>query len=185
MSTTARARAGTLNSRWNTTISSSRSGVLSHGANPNAASAAREESVPRVLVRACRARGDHRDGGPAARHGAKHGDVQLVPRSAATAALRLDHEAARAVIAKHPETLRATAPLRPAMQDDRVDVAHCCSTSACPRHRRRSKDRPLHMPPTRTHCTSRSCSSSAAQRSIPSSPTNTPLGAANYRQHPE
>ena len=123
------------------------------------------------------------------RFGAKHVDIPLDPRSSSPR-LRFASIAQRlhALIAEHPEYLRRPRRCSPRCRTTSSTSRDCCSISAS---RRMSKTTTSIVrctwPRTRTRCTSPSCSSHAAPRSIPlrSVYNNTPLGAANYCQHPQ
>jgi len=98
--------------------------ALAHGASANA-TAARDKRWPKhtLLDGAC-LRGLVEMMALLERHGGRRSDTKLEgARAFAPAALRLDRDAARAMLSEHPEYLNDPAPLRVAAQTDRADVA--------------------------------------------------------------
>src|SRR5436190_4929406 len=98
--------------------------ALSHGASANAAAAPDKRWPKHPLLDEALHRGLIKMAALLERHGGRRGDAPLESAHAfASAALRLDRDAARAMLADHPEYLSDPGPLRVAAQTDRVDAA--------------------------------------------------------------
>jgi len=97
--------------------------ALAHGASANAAPARDKRWSKLSLLDEAYHRGLQALADLLARHGGKPGDIALTGEQAfASACLRLDRDAARAMAADHPEYLQSPAALRVAAQTDRTDV---------------------------------------------------------------
>jgi hypothetical protein len=98
--------------------------ALSHGAGANAAPARDKRWPKHTLLDEAFHRGLVEMAALLERHGGKRGGTPLEGAHAfASAALRLDRDTARAMLADHPEYLNDPAALRAAAQIDRVDAA--------------------------------------------------------------
>jgi uncharacterized protein len=98
--------------------------ALSHGAGANAAPARNKRWPKHTLLDEAFHRGLPEMAALLERHGGKRGDTSVQGAAAfASAALRLDRDATRAMLADHPEYLNDPGPLRVAAQIDRVDAA--------------------------------------------------------------
>ncbi len=162
--------------------------VLAHGANPNAGPP-RAQSLSQLSLyeRAVR-EGLSEMADLLVRFGATPVDVALSADEELTAAaLRLDRSAARALIAAHPDALSSPKPLFAAANRDLVDVAAMLlDLGVSPDVEDHDKHRALHMT---AYSNSPRVAELLIARGAEIDPVakawnNTPLGAANYSQHP-
>src|SRR5262249_43414128 len=98
--------------------------VLSHGANPNAGPPRATTLFQGTLYEKAMRAGHVEMAELLVKHGATRVDIRLAPDEELTAAaLRLDRDRARAIVAAHPDVLRSPKPLFAATNLDRVDAA--------------------------------------------------------------
>src|SRR5262249_35074701 len=98
--------------------------VLSHGASPNAGPPRATTLFQGTLYEKAMRRGLVEMADLLVRYGATPVDIALEPDEQLTAAaLRLDRDAAQAIVRDHPDALRSYKPLFEAVNLDRPDIA--------------------------------------------------------------
>ena len=120
---------------------------LAHGADPNAPPPAAKSLMQGPLHDEARRRGQDEIAALLERFGAEPTAAAPLDGVAAltSAAMRLDREAARALVAAHPELLRRAEPLLTATRHDRVDAARLLlDLGTSPDVANEKSERPLH-----------------------------------------
>jgi ankyrin repeat protein len=162
--------------------------VLSHGANPNAGPSRATTLFQGTLYEKAMRKGLVEMAELLVRHGATPVDIALEPDEQLTAAaLRLDRDTARAIVREHPEALRSHKPLFEAANLDRADVAEfLLDLGVSPDVEDHDKHRPLHMAAysNALRVAELLIALGAEIDPVATAWNNTPLGAANYSQHP-
>lgn len=162
--------------------------VLAHGANPNAGPP-RAQSLSQLSLYERAVRGGHSEMADLlVRFGATPVDLTLTPEEQLTAAaLRLDRSTARSLIDAHPEVLKSPKALFAAADRDLVDVATMLlDLGVSPNVEDHDKHRALHMTAyaDSPHVAELLIARGAEIDPVGKAWNNTPLGAANYSQHP-
>jgi ankyrin repeat protein len=163
--------------------------VLAHGASPNAGPPVAKTLFQGTLYEKALRNGFTQMADLLVRYGATPVDVALDPGEALTAAaLRLDGERARTIAREHPDALRSHKPLFAAANLDRPDAAALLlDLGMSPDVEDHDKHRPLHMA---AYAGSLRVAELLIERGAEIDPVakawnNTPIGAANYSQHPK
>ena len=161
--------------------------VLEHGANPNAAPPRDSRMSPRSLYEDAVLNGLPEMADLLVQFGATPSGKTLEGVDALTAAsLRLDAAAARDILARHPEYLRAPEPMLAAAHQDRADVvAFLLDLGVSPDVETPQGQRGLHVAAyeNRMRVAQLLVERGAAIDPFETSWGSTPLGAANYAQN--
>ena len=160
---------------------------LAHGANPNSPPA-RDQRLPQgTLYEEALRRGEAEMAELLANHGATRSHVELSPVQAMVAAsVRLDRDAARALLSRHAELSTAPEPLALAARDDRADVVELLlDLGMSPNVKNAAGETALHAA---AYGNSLNVARLLLARGADIDPVesnwhNTPLGAAVYAQH--
>ncbi len=160
---------------------------LAHGANPNAPPANAKTLPQRTLYEEAMRRGETEMAELFVRYGAPRTAVELSPVEALTAAaMRLDRDAVRAHLSRHPDLTAAPQPLDMAASENRADVvALLLDVGISPDVANRQNERPLHLAAyaNALDVATLLIAHGAEIDPVESNWSNTPLGAAVYSQH--
>ena len=160
---------------------------LAHGASPNAPPPAAKTLPQGTLFEEATRRGETELAEVFVRYGATRSTVDLSPLEALVAAsMRLDREAVRAQLERHPELLRSPEPLAMAARANRADVATLLlDAGVSPDVEAADHTRPLHEAAYNNSLDVAKLliARGAAIDPVESNWNNTPLASAVYAQH--